>query len=100
MNMGYKIVFISDADFAQLQSQVIAHATAEEKADYRVVHIYKADETVKKSATAYFYEMQSTEMRLANNGDYAARADKYNDAIRGLPASLLSPGRKPAATFS
>ena len=60
----------------------------------------KADETVKKSATAYFYEMQSTEMRLANNGDYAARADKYNDAIRGLPASLLSPGRKPAATFS
>ena len=47
MNMGYKIVFISDADFAQLQSQVIAHATAEEKADYRVVHIYKADETVK-----------------------------------------------------
>ena len=59
----------------------------------------KADETVKKSAIAYFYEMQSTEMRLANNEDYAGRANKYNDAIRGLPVSLLSPGRKPAATF-
>lgn len=47
MNMGYKIVFVSDADFARLQSEALTYATAEKKADYRVVHVYKADKAVK-----------------------------------------------------
>ena len=59
-----------------------------------------ADESVKRSATAYFYEMQSTVQRLGNNAEYAKRASAYNDAINTLPASLLAPGRRPAVTFS
>ena len=43
-NIGYKIVFISDADFAQLQEE--ARTTG---ADYRLLQIYNADETVSDS---------------------------------------------------
>ncbi len=60
----------------------------------------KADEAVKRTATAYYYEMQSTLQRLGNNETYAKRADAYNDAIRAFPASLLAPGRRPAVLFS
>lgn len=59
-----------------------------------------ADETVKRTATAYYYEMQSTLLRLGNNETYAKRAGAYNDAIRSFPASFLVPGRRPAALFS
>lgn len=59
-----------------------------------------ADETVKRTATAYYYEMQSTLQRLGNNETYAKRAAAYNDAIRAFPASLLVPGRRPAVLFS
>ncbi len=58
-----------------------------------------ADETVKRSAMAYYYEMQSTEMRLNNNTEYKNRAMKYNTAICSFPASLLASGRKPAVLF-
>ena len=59
-----------------------------------------ADEDVKRSATAYYYEMQSTVQRLANNTDYQKRAVAYNKAIRAFPASLLAPGRRDAVVFS
>lgn len=59
-----------------------------------------AEESVKRSATAYYYEMQSTVQRLGNNSYYAERAGAYNKAIRAFPASLLAPGRRPAVTFS
>ena len=58
-----------------------------------------AAEEVKRSATAYYYEMQSTLQRLGNNSYYEIRANAYNDAIRAFPASLLAPGRRPAVTF-
>lgn len=51
----------------------------------------------KNSATSYFYEMQSARMRLTDNEAYRTAAEKYNDAIRSFPASVLSPGRQPAA---
>lgn len=59
-----------------------------------------ADGDVKRSATAYYYEMQSTVQRLANNTDYQKRAAAYNKAIRAFPASLLAPGRRDAVVFS
>lgn len=49
MNMGYKIVFISDEDFAQLQNKVIENATEDLQADFRIMHIYKADESISDS---------------------------------------------------
>lgn len=46
MTMGYKIVFISDEDFAQLQSEALALETPEKSADFRVVLIYQADKSI------------------------------------------------------
>lgn len=59
-----------------------------------------AEEGVKRSATAYYYEMQSTVQRLGNNSYYQVRASDYNKAIGALLPSLLAPGRRPAVTFS
>lgn len=66
---------------------------------YKLSLDQSADETVKRSATAYYAEMQSTEMRLGNNTEYKSRAITYNSAINTFPASLLAPGRKPAVLF-
>lgn len=49
MNMGFKMVFISDEDFAQLQEDALTKATDEQNADYRVIQIYKADESISDS---------------------------------------------------
>ena len=46
MNMGYKIVFISDEDFAQLQSEALALGTDDKNADFRVIQIYQADKSI------------------------------------------------------
>lgn len=89
MNMGYKIVFISDADFAQLQSEVIAHATADKKADYRVVHVYKADETVKD---AHFKQQLNKDTGIV---DYAfgsltkAQSFEYTNIFPDIILSVL-----------
>ncbi len=56
-------------------------------------------ESLKNSLISYYYEMQSDEMRLSNNTDYAEKADAYNRAIRAFPASLFCPKHTPAATF-
>ncbi len=55
-------------------------------------------ESLKTSLTAYYYEMQSDEMRLQNNTDYAKKAEAYNRAVRAFPASLLAQN-KSAVTF-
>ena len=47
--MGYKIVFVSDADFAQLQTEALTLGTADEQADYRVLQIYQADKSISDS---------------------------------------------------
>lgn len=49
MNMGYKLTFISDEDFAYLQEEAINNATEEIKADYMVLQIYKADKNISDS---------------------------------------------------
>lgn len=49
MNMGWKQVFVSDEDFAELQQDAIDNATEEYKADYRVLQIHKADNTISDS---------------------------------------------------
>ena len=56
-------------------------------------------ESLKNLLIAYYYEMQSDEMRLANNEDYAKRANAYNRAIDTFPASVLCPGHTPAVLF-
>ena len=49
MNMGWKQVFVSDEDFAELQQDAIDNETDESKADYRILQIYKADSSVTES---------------------------------------------------
>jgi xanthine dehydrogenase molybdopterin-binding subunit B len=51
----------------------------------------------KRSATAYFYEMQSVMQRLANNEAYARAAARYNEACRSFPSSLW--GGREAAVY-
>lgn len=53
----------------------------------------------KNSAISYFYEMDSIRMRLQNNEEYAAAAQKYNGALRSFPASLFCGGMDDAITF-
>ena len=45
MNMGIKEMFISDEDFLRLQQDAV-NATDSQQADFRVVSIYKADESL------------------------------------------------------
>lgn len=53
------------------------------------------------SVTAYYYELTSTQMRLAANTEYAAAAERYNRALGSFPASVLCPGsRGKAVTFA
>lgn len=49
MNMGYKIVFISDEDFAQLQQDALTKNPNNLDVDYRVLQIHKADESLSDS---------------------------------------------------
>ena len=65
---------------------------------YQTLQTSGEEETAKK-ATLYFYEMDSTRMRLRNNASYARAAARYNAAVKGFPASLLTFGRKEAVTF-
>ena len=46
MNIGYKQVFISDEDFDKLHTEAVEMSTPEKTADYRMVYIYKADESI------------------------------------------------------
>lgn len=88
-----------DSPFAALD-RVSDIETAAAAVYYTLQLDTEAEESVKRSATAYYYEMQSTVQRLGNNADYQKRADTYNAAIRAFPASLIAPGRLPAVTFS
>lgn len=45
MNMGIKEMFISDEDFLRLQQDAV-NATDSQQADFRVINIYKADESL------------------------------------------------------
>ena len=45
MNMGIKEMFISDEDFLRLQQDAV-NVTDSQQADFRVVQVYKADESV------------------------------------------------------
>lgn len=46
MNMGWKQVFVSDEDFAELQQDAINNETDEARTDFRILQIYKADSSV------------------------------------------------------
>lgn len=46
MNIGFKQVFISDEDFDRLHTEAVEKSTPEKTSDYRVVYIYKADESM------------------------------------------------------
>ena len=46
MNMGLKQVFISDEDFARLQADAIGKSTEQKQADFRIIELYKADESI------------------------------------------------------
>ena len=49
MNMGWKQVFVSDEDFAELQQDAIDNETDDYRADHRILQIYKADSSVTDS---------------------------------------------------
>ncbi len=49
MNMGFKQTFISDEDFAQLQKDALTKSTDDLSANYRVINIYKADDSLSDS---------------------------------------------------
>lgn len=48
-----------------------------------------AQEQQKLSAKQYYYEIDATMRRLANNADYNGLAQKYNKALTAFPVSLL-----------
>lgn len=87
MNMGYKIVFVSDADFAQLQSEALTYATAEKKADYRVVHIYKADDTVKD---AHFKQQLNKDTGIVDYAFGSLTKDQSFEYTNIFPDIILS----------
>ncbi|MBQ7810485.1 MAG: FtsX-like permease family protein [Clostridia bacterium] len=46
MNMGIKEMFISDEDFLRLQQDAVNMSTPQQQAEFRVVSVYKADESL------------------------------------------------------
>lgn len=89
---------VSDTPFLMTDEMETLSALAA-NAYYKASLADGADESVKNSLIAYYYEMQSDEMRLAKNTDYNQAADKYNGSIDAFPASLFCPRRQPAVTF-
>jgi ABC-type antimicrobial peptide transport system permease subunit len=66
MTIGSKLVFISDADFAQLQSEAIALATEDNNADFRMLQIYQADKSISDSQ---FKRQLNADTRIVNYAD-------------------------------
>ena len=58
-----------------------------------------ADEALLRSAKSYYYEMESTVMRLKENKSYNSAAARYNKAVSSFPANVITGGGKPAAVF-
>lgn len=87
MNMGYKLVFISNADFARLQSDALTLATAEQKADYRVVHVYKADETLKD---AHFKQQLNKDTGIVDFAFGSLTRDQSFEYTNIFPDIILS----------
>lgn len=87
MNMGYKLVFISDADFARLQSDALTLATAENKADYTVVHVYKADETLKD---AHFKQQLNKDTGIVDYAFGSLTKDQSFEYTNIFPDIILS----------
>lgn len=57
------------------------------------------DETQLRSAKSYYYEMNSTVMRLKENSAYNKAAAKYNKAVSAFPANVITGKHKPATVF-
>ena len=66
----------------------------------RMMALPTLTEEQKNSAVLYFYEMDSTRLRLGNNEQYDAAAQKYNRAIESFPASLFCSGKDRAMLFA
>ena len=47
------------------------------------------DDQQMRSATSYYYEMDSTVSRIKNNTDYNNKAKKYNKAANAFPATMI-----------
>lgn len=47
------------------------------------------DDQQMRSATSYYYEMDSTVSRIKNNTDYNNKAKKYNRAANAFPATMI-----------
>ena len=58
-----------------------------------------ADDALLRSAKSYYYEMESTVMRLKENKSYNSAAARYNRAVSAFPANVITGGGKPAAVF-
>lgn len=57
------------------------------------------DEQQMRSATSFYYEMDSVITRLKNNKEYGNAARRYNKAIHSFPANILTGARDDAAVF-
>ena len=55
---------------------------------YQTMQAASMSDQQARSATSYFYEMQSTVQRLAGNKEYADAAARYNRALSAFPGSL------------
>ncbi len=78
-------------------NSALALYTAASSAYARITAKKDITEDQEKSATLYFYDIQSTMTRLKSNEDYRRAAEKYNAAIRSFPGILLR--RDPAAEY-
>ena len=54
-----------------------------------LINSQEASEQQKISAKQYFYEIDSSMRRLAENSAYNSLAQKYNKAVSGFPISLI-----------
>lgn len=87
MTIGSKLVFISDGDFAQLQSEAITLATEDNNADFRMLQIYQADKSI---SDAQFKRQLNADTRIVNYADGSLLRSQSSEYTNLFPDIVLS----------
>ena len=87
MNMGFKEVFVSDEDFSRLQQDAVNMSTPQQQADFRVVSIYKADESL---GDAQFKHQLNEDTGIVNYCFFSLTKEQSFSYTNLMPDMILS----------
>lgn len=87
MNMGIKEVFISDEDFLRLQQDAVNATDSQQQADFRVVSIYKVDESL---GDGQFKHQLNEDTEIVKYSFFVLTKEQSFDYTNLMPDMILS----------